>query len=350
MDIKITKMPESITKIDAVVPKDKFESYEAKAVEAIGKDKEFTGFRKGTAPAEMVKKSVPEMVLLEEMAALAIGEQFAEIVKDKKLEVIGRPHITISKIAKGNDLEYNILVATIPELPKNDYKKIAKDVLKEEKDETLSVEDKELEDTMRTIQKMRIHDELHAKGDNSVHTHDHPELKEENLPPLDDAFAEALGNFKNLEELKVKLRENILEEKKLKQKSDRRTKIADALVKGTKVELPKILVNAEQEQLFQIAKQNIADAGLKFEDYVKQIGKTEEEMRADFLKDAEKRVTLALVVRDIAKENSLFPEAEDINKEVELIMAQYQGADRGRAEAYIEDVLTKEAVMKFLEE
>ena len=238
----------------------------------------------------------------------------------------------------------------LPELDKKDYKKIAKEVIKEVKDESLDVTDKEIEDTMRTIQKMRIHDALHAHGDNSVHTHDHPELKEENLPALDDAFAQSLGNFKDISELKTKLKENILEEKKLKQKSDKRTRIADALIKETKVELPKILVNAEQEQLFQVAKQNIADAGLKFEDYVKQIGKTEEEMRADFAKDAEKRVTLALVVRDIAKENKLFPETEEINKEVELIMSQYQGADRNRAEAYIEDVLTKEAVMKFLEE
>lgn len=343
-------MPESITKIDAIIPAEKFESFEAKAVEILGKDREFTGFRKGQAPAEIIKKNTPEMVLLEEMAALAIGEQFAEIVKEKKIETLGRPHITISKIAKGNPLEYNILIATLPELPKKDYKKIAKEVIKEEKEENLDVTEKEIEDTMRTIQKMRIHDELHAHGDNSVHIHDHPELKEENLPALDDAFAQSLGNFKDISELKAKLKENILEEKKLKQKSDKRTRIADALIKETKIELPKILVNAEQEQLFQVAKQNIADAGLKFEDYVKQIGKTEDEMRADFAKDAEKRVTLALVVRDIAKENKLFPEADEINKEVELIMAQYQGADRSRAEAYIEDVLTKEAVMKFLEE
>jgi FKBP-type peptidyl-prolyl cis-trans isomerase (trigger factor) len=349
-NIKITKMPESITKIDAIIPAEKFESFEAKALEVLGKDREFTGFRKGQAPAEIIKKNIPEMVLLEEMAAFAIGEQFAEIVKENKIETLGRPHITISKIAKGNPLEYNILIATLPELDKKDYKKIAKEVIKEEKDESLDVTDKEIEDTMRTIQKMRIHDALHAHGDNSVHTHDHPELKEENLPALDDSFAQSLGNFKDISELKTKLKENILEEKKLKQKSDKRTRIADALIKETKVELPKILVNAEQEQLFQVAKQNIADAGLKFEDYVKQIGKTEEEMRADFAKDAEKRVTLALVVRDIAKENKLFPETEEINKEVELIMSQYQGADRSRAEAYIEDVLTKEAVMKFLEE
>lgn len=343
-------MPESVTKIDAVIPKDIFESYEAKAVENLGQNKEFTGFRKGTAPAEIIKKSIPEMVLLEEMAAMAIGEQFAAVVKENKIEAIGRPHITITKIAKGNPLEYNILVASIPELPKKDYKKVAKEILAKEKEEKLETTDKEVEDTMRTIQKMRIHDALHANGDNSVHTHDHPELKDENLPAIDDEFAQSVGPFKTLEEFKTKLKENILEEKKLKQKSDKRTRVAEALIKETEVELPKILVGAEQEQLFQTAKQNIADAGLKFEDYVKQIGKTEEEMRADFLKDAEKRVKLALVVRNIAKENALFPEKEQIDREVEIVMAQYQGADRDRAEAYIEDVLTKEAVMKFLEE
>lgn len=343
-------MPESILKIDATISAEKFASFEEGALKAIGKDKEFQGFRKGTAPAEMIKKNTPEMVLLEEMAGLAISEQFGEVIKENKIEAIGRPHITIQKIAKGNDLEYNILIAVIPEIGKKDYKKIAKDILKEEKDEALTVEDKEVEDTMRTIQKMRIHDELHAKGDNSVHTHDHEELKDENLPPLDDTFAQSMGNFKNIEELKVKLRENILEEKKLRQKSDKRTKIAEALIKETEVELPKILVNAEQEQLFQTAKSNVADAGLNFEDYIKQIGKTEEEMRADFLKDAEKRVKLALVVRNIARENNLFPEKAQIDREVELIVSQYQGADRNRAEAYIEDILTKDAVMKFLEE
>lgn len=360
-EVKITKMPESIIKIDSIISSEEFSSFELKAIDILGKDKEYSGFRKGMAPAEIVKKNIPEMVLLEEMAALAIGEQFSSIVKEKKIEPIGRPHITINKIAKGNPLEYSILVSVIPEISKKDYKKIAKESLKSQKDEELKVEDKEIEDTMRTIQKMRIHEQIHSKEahshqdsavvkEDTTSEHNHPELKDENLPPLDDAFANSLGDFKTLDDLRLKLRENILEEKKLKQKSDRRTKMAEALIKETEVELPKVLINAEQEQLFQTAKQNVLDAGLKFEDYIKQIGKTEEEFRLDFEKDAQKRVKLALVVRDIAKENNLFPTKEQVENEVEIIMSQYEGADRSRVEAYIEDILTKEAVMKYLEE
>jgi trigger factor len=90
-------------------------------------------------------------------------------------------------------------------------------------------------------------------------------------------------------------------------------------------------------------------AGLDFNEYYKQMKKTEEEVRNDLKPDAEKRARMELVLFEIAKLEKLTPSEEEVMKEAEALLARYPGADKLRAFAYVEQVLTNERVFEFLE-
>ena len=96
-------------------------------------------------------------------------------------------------------------------------------------------------------------------------------------------------------------------------------------------------------------KGDIERMGLKFDDYLKHIKKTEEDMKKDLRPDAEKRAKSQLALNKIAVEEKIEPNKEAVEKEVAHIVAQYKDADPERARIYVETMLTNEEVFKFFE-
>ena len=83
------------------------------------------GFRKGFAPDKMVREKIGETTLLYEAAEHAISHAYGHILQAEKIDAIGQPKVSITKIAEGNPLEFTITTAIVPKIGKFDYKKIA---------------------------------------------------------------------------------------------------------------------------------------------------------------------------------------------------------------------------------
>ncbi len=195
---------------------------------------------------------------------------------------------------------------------------------------------------------MRVHQKMH--DDNIPHeTHDHEKIADADLPEITDEFVKSIGNFQTVAEFKEKLRDNLKVEKKVENKNKNRSKIVDRISAETKVEVPDILVESELNKMLMQLRETIERAGMSFDDYSKHIGKTEVDMKKDFESDAQKRAVMELALFEIGKKEGLTPTEEVINTEVDKLLAQYPGADRNRAIAYIEQVMTNEAVFEFLE-
>ena len=340
----IKKLPKSEVAIDVVMPEDVFESYRAKALAAAGKHVEIPGFRKGKAPTHILEKNLSPMAILEEMADLAINEHVPKILVDEKIDAIGRPMISITKIAAGNPFEFTATVAVIPEIKLPDYKKIA---AKENKKETeVTVTDEELENAIKELKKARAHDAIHKSGEK----HDHNEFeKQEFDSTLTDEYVKELGPFENVALFREKFRENIKGEKLSGEREKRRIAILEEIIKETPIEVPTLLVESEQENLIARLKGDIAQAGIAFEEYLKHIKKTEADIRADLMPDAEKRAKTELVMMEIAKEEKLEPAKELVENETKRLIQTYQDADPLRARAYITHMLLNEEIFKFLE-
>jgi FKBP-type peptidyl-prolyl cis-trans isomerase (trigger factor) len=342
---KTNKLDKSMVEMLFEIPAEVWVARETEAVEFLGKDVEIDGFRKGKAPMEVLAKHFPEIMILEKMAELVISEMYPKVIAEEKIPAIGHPEVSITKLARGNALEFTVKTAVIPEVKLPDYKKIAKE---EWKDESEEVTDADLDKAILDIRRMRAHQKMH--DDNIPHeAHDHNEIKEADLPELNEEFIKTLGNFASVEEFKEKLRDNLKVEKKVENKNKNRSKIVERISAETKVDVPDILVDSELNKMLMQLKETIERAGMGFDDYSKHIGKTEEDMKKDFLPDAQKRAAMELALFEIGRQEKLNPSEEVINAEVDKLLAQYPGADRNRAIAYIEQVMTNEAVFEFLE-
>lgn len=335
--LEIKKLDKGMVEIKGEIDAEVFESFREKALKHLGEHVKVDGFRPGHIPANIVEKNVGEMAVLEEMAQMALSKSYPRILEENKIDAIGYPQINITKLAKGNPLGYTITVATLPEVKLADYKSIAKELNKE--DVKVEVTDVEFEGVMKNVKIMKQKED--AKG--AEIPADAP------LPDIDDEYVKKLGGFADLADFKTKIMENIRSEKEVRAKDKRRLEIIEKIIEKTPMDVPEILIDSEIAKMQSKMKSDIEGMGLKYDDYIKNLGKTPEDMKKDWRENAEKRAKLQLVVGEIAKaENIKAPESK-VNEEIKKVMENYKDVDENHARAYIESVLENEEVMKFLE-
>ncbi|MEK7081048.1 MAG: trigger factor, partial [Patescibacteria group bacterium] len=290
---------------------------------------------------------VPEIRILEKMAELALREHYHKIIESEKIDAIGRPEISITKLARHNPLGFKIKTAVLPEIKLPDYKDVAKKIISKITDieKNITVSDEDLENTIMDIRKSRapkVHMAEHEHKEGEVHP-------EPELPEFNDAFVQALGPFKDIADFKIKLKENIKLEKENRQKEKTRLKIIEKIIDDSQMDLPEILVEVELDKILYKMESDITQMGLKFEDYLKHLNKTVVDLRKEFRNDAEKKAKLGLILNEIAKAEKITADPEQVGREVAAILEHYKDADPERARIHAENVLTNEKIFQFLE-
>ena len=148
------------------------------------------------------------------------------------------------------------------------------------------------------------------------------EVKEKKLLPLNDKFAEELGKFKNLDELKENISKGLKMEKEEKEKERWHLAILDKIIADAKADIPEILIQSEVEKMLEELKVQLEKIQLTFEKYLEQIKKTEEQLRKDLQELAKKRVFSALVLREIGLLEKIEVSEDEIKEKVNNILQQ----------------------------
>jgi len=344
-DIKIDKKEDSTVEITGSISFDVWGKHKEKALKDLSKNIKIDGFRPGSKiPENVLVDKVGEMAILNEMAQYALNDAYPIIVMENKIDVIGSPQIAITKIAKDNPLEFKITTAVMPEIKLPDYKKLAKKEM-DKKEESLEVTEEELSKTIEQIQKAQ----QHTKKEGEEITEKDLEKKSDKLPELTDEFVKTVGDFKNVDDFKSKLKENIRHEKEHRLKEKKRLEILDAIIKDTKMNLPEVLVEAESQKMLAEMRNNISRMGLQFEKYLEQIKKTEEDLKKEWRTDAEKRVKSQLVLNQISLDEKITPPEDEVKKNVDAILGQHKDARRENVEVYVKMMVSNEEVFKLLE-
>jgi len=144
------------------------------------------------------------------------------------------------------------------------------------------------------------------------------------LPKMDAAFATGLG-FKEFADLKKNIESNIRHEKEHKEEQRVELDLINELIeKSTFGEIPEVLIDEETHKMFHELEDNVSREGLKFEDYLKHINKTEGDLRLDFVPDAVKRVKTGLLIRHVAKLENIQADDKEIDAEIERTLASYK--------------------------
>lgn len=387
------KLDKSRIEISASIPAEIWEKYRAKALKNLNDSVAIDGFRKGMVPENILISKVGQNTINEEMAELALSKAYLDILIDNKIDAIGKPQVQLTKLASGNPLEFKATTAVVPTVKLPDYKKIAGKEVKADSKNEIKVEEKDLDEAILKIRKSRTSHEGHSSATSYAKAsevkeateckHDHEKMTPEesssatsyaeatedkeatevkkatedkhekamldSLPEFNDEFVRSLGDFKDIEDFKAKVREMIGQNKKDEAREKLRIKIADALLEATNVELPEIMIESELDRTQAQFSSDIEKMGVKLEDYLKHAKKTLEEIRKDWIPHAEKKAKLQLILNAIADAEKIKPDQKEIEAEVDHIVKHYKDADRERASVYADTVLTNEKVFRMLE-
>jgi trigger factor len=162
----------------------------------------------------------------------------------------------------------------------------------------------------------------------SIALHD---VKEFELPAVDDAFAQSVSENQTVDELRTDIRKRLEAIAHSRRQREMGHQVMEKLVAAHEFPLPASMVDREVESMVSDAASNAGRMGTSFEDYLAAAGKTEEQIRAEFRGDAQTRVKGTLLIEAVAKAENIVATPGDVADELQSLAEQYgQPVDRIR--------------------
>lgn len=152
------------------------------------------------------------------------------------------------------------------------------------------------------------------------------EVNEVKLPKLTDDFAKMVsgGKYDKIADMKAGIAENLKEEETAKQEQRLEIALLEEAVKVCEFEeLPEVLVHEEIHRMIHELEDSIAMKGLNFDDYLKSIGKTVEELEKGMEPQAELRAKTSILAREIYQQQKFEVTPDEVEKEVAEIASRY---------------------------
>lgn len=158
------------------------------------------------------------------------------------------------------------------------------------------------------------------------------ELKEKKKPELTDDFAKDLGNFSTLEDVKVKIREEVLKAKEQQEKNKLRRQVVEKLIEGNEFSVPDGMIQMELEEMFRRIEGNLKAQGLTAE----QAGLSRPDFFEKNREEAAFRVKGALLFDAVAHKEGIGVTPEEVDRRIEE-MARLSGQSADRWKKYYND-------------
>ena len=150
------------------------------------------------------------------------------------------------------------------------------------------------------------------------------EIKEKQLPELDDEFAAEVSEFDTLAEYKEDVKKNLIEKREKDAKNAKEDAVIEAIIEDAKMDIPDAMVETTQRQMIQEFAQNIQMQGLSMEQYFQFTGLTAETMMAQVKPQAEKRIKSRLVLEAVVKAENIVATEEDFDNEIAKMAEMYK--------------------------
>ena len=145
------------------------------------------------------------------------------------------------------------------------------------------------------------------------------EIKEKELPELNDDFAKTIGEFSDLKDLKDKIGQELNRQMERINQSNFEQKLLEKVADICEVEIPNVLVEREINYLLKSLEEDLKSQKMSLPDYYKSINSNEEEVRKEYEVVAEKRIKEELILDKIAQEIGLEVSEEEIKDKVKTI-------------------------------
>jgi FKBP-type peptidyl-prolyl cis-trans isomerase (trigger factor) len=329
------------------IPAEALIKYRAEALREVTAEAKIDGFRPGKAPESVILKQYGEQTILEHAAEHAVQDEIPEILAKEKANIVESPRVSIEPPVAGEALKFVARAPLAPETKLPDYKKIAA-AKNAEKVESV-VTDEEHAQTMAHLKREKVRVQgLEAGKDPAAAMEDARKMADGELPALDDEFVKSLG-YESVDKFSDVVRENLKNEKELKETEKRRAALLDELVKKSEIKYPALLKEYELDDMEARMAGDLERMSTTMDKYLASVKKTREDLRKEWDPQADERAKVRLVLSEIARTEKLEPDAERLAHEIKHAKEHYPQANDAALRAHISHALRNEAVISWLE-
>ena len=179
------------------------------------------------------------------------------------------------------------------------------------------------------------------------------EIKKKELPKLDDEFAKDVSEFDTLKELKSDIKNKMEKENEQKAKYETEESAIKAVCDNVKIDIPSGMIDMEVDHMIQDINQRLSYQGLKLDQYLKMIGKTEQEVRKEYEPQAIEAIKSRLTLEAIRKEEKIEASEEEIKEKLEEMAKNYgkkveEIQDNEDLKNYIKEGIESEKAIDFI--
>ncbi|WP_455089350.1 trigger factor [Peptoanaerobacter stomatis] len=181
------------------------------------------------------------------------------------------------------------------------------------------------------------------------------EIKEKQLPELDDEFVKDISEFDTLDQLKEDIKKTISQRKEKDATREFENDIVEQIVKNSKIDLPQEMIDTEADHMFNEFAQGLSYQGMNVDMYSKYINKSIDELKNEMKPEAEKRVKGSLVLEKVKQLENVGYSEDQVERELEQ-MAQMYGMEvdklkdifKGEQREYMIDNIILRNTIEFL--
>lgn len=170
-------------------------------------------------------------------------------------------------------------------------------------------------------------EEYHAKelaGKPAVFKVTVKEVKEKQLPELNDEFAGEVSEFETLEAYKEDIRKKITEKKEAEAKNQKEDAVITAVIENAQMEIPEAMVETQQRQIVDEFAQRLQMQGLSMEQYFQFTGLSYQHMMEQVKPQAERKIKSRLVLEAVVAAENITATEEDYEEEIKRMAEGYR--------------------------
>ena len=149
-------------------------------------------------------------------------------------------------------------------------------------------------------------------------------IQKEELPELDDEFAQDVSEFDTLDEYKEDLRKNLLKRKEDQAKTSRENAAVEKLVAATEIDVPDAMKNYEAENMFEEYAQQLQSQGIPVDMYLKYQGLDADKFKETLIPQADTRIRTRLVLEAVVEAEKIEISDEEFDAELARLAEQYK--------------------------
>ena len=150
------------------------------------------------------------------------------------------------------------------------------------------------------------------------------EIKEKQLPELDDDFAQDVSDFDTLAEYKDDLKKKIAERKESEAKAKKESEAIEKVVEAAKMDIPQAMIDTQVNRMLEDFATRLQQQGLSVEQYFQYTGMTADKIMEEMKPEAVKRIKNSLVLEAVAKAENIEVSEEEFEAELQKMADMYK--------------------------